>query len=59
VLTVARRLTLRAERLTTLSAGELAAVAGAGGLTGYYPTVDEQCGTYQHCFVLTDLVPPH
>lgn len=40
-----RRLTIKRETLTELSSTELTAVAGAQGLTGYYPTFDYPCAT--------------
>lgn len=52
-----RKLALRGERLTELTASELASVAGASGLpcnpetliptcgcTGYYPSIFDPCG---------------
>lgn len=44
-----RRLALRTEHLTELSAGDLAAVLGGQGLTGYYPTLERPCDTRVWC----------
>lgn len=49
MLTVARRLTLRAEHLSELSDGDLAAVLAGQGLTGYYPTLERSCDTRVWC----------
>lgn len=38
-----RRLSLTTERLADLTTSELEQVAGAQGLTGYYPTFDYPC----------------
>ena len=44
-----RRLSLKSEHLSELTSGELTAVAGAGSLTGVYPTINTPCPSVQEC----------